>query len=169
MYAVVRTDNMAATDTRSLLVSAKYFVVNEDSEKVATAIENGNVIKLGGLISGEREVFEGGVVAATDKLDDVVLVASPEVMYDERKHNLHDFINEAGKIVRGYRLHSGDIFSVTAEALAVASPAVNQIVELAAGTKLKNVASATQGSTVVGKIIAKDTVGGKDFFVIKVN
>ena len=36
----------------------------------------------------EREIFEGSTPDAGDALDDVVLVATPEVMYDERMKNL---------------------------------------------------------------------------------
>ena len=166
-YGIVRTDNMYGTDVRAALVSIKYMGENGSTP---TAIENGSVLKVGALVEGEREIFVGGKVAATDKLEDVVLVASPEVVYDERKKNLDDYINEAGKACRGYRIHSGDIFSVTKEALAgETAPAVGNIVELAAGTKLKVVKSATSGSTAVGTIIAIDVVGRYTYYVIKAN
>lgn len=166
-YGIVRTDNMYGTDVRAALVSIKYMGANGSTP---TAIENGSVLKVGALVEGEREVFVGGNVAATDKVEDVVLVASPEVVYDERKKNLEDYINEAGKACRGYHIHSGDIFSVTKEALAgEAAPAVGNIVELAAGTKFKVVKSATSGSTTIGTIIAIDVVGRHTYYVIKAN
>lgn len=165
-YAVVRTDNMYGTDVRAALVSVKY--MGEDGS-TPTAIENGNVLKIGALIDGEREIYVGGAVAADDKINDVVLVASPEVMYDERKKNLDEYINDAGKACRGYHIHSGDIFSVTKEALAgAAAPAVGDVVELAAGTKLNVVTEAT-GATVVGTIIAVDVVGRYTYYAIKAN
>ena len=163
-HAVVRTDRMEGTGDRNSLVSIKYIV-----STTPTAIENGNVLKRGALIDGEREIFEGSTPAATDALDDVVLVATPEVMYDERLKNLDDFINEAGKIARAYHLRKGDIFSVTKEALdGAASPAVGNIVELKAGTKLNVVASLTASSTQVGKIIAIETVGKYTYYVVLV-
>ena len=163
-HAVVRTDRMEGTGDRNSLVSIKYIVSTPP-----TAIENGNVLKRGALIDGEREIFEGSTPAATDALDDVVLVATPEVMYDERLKNLDDFINEAGKIARAYHLRKGDIFSVTKEALdGAASPAVGNIVELKAGTKLNVVASLTASSTQVGKIIAIETVGKYTYYVVLV-
>lgn len=166
-YGVVRTDNMYGTDVRAGLVSVKYMGADG---KTATEIENGNVVKIGALMDGEREIFVGGNIAATDAVADIVLIASPEVMYDERKRNLDEFINEAGKACRGYRLHTGDIFSVTKEALAGATaPAVGNVVELAAGTKLNVAATATSGSTVVGKIIAIDIVGRYTYYAIKVD
>lgn len=165
-YGVVRTDKMMATDVRSMLESVKYM----GAGSTATAIDNGNVVKLdGSLMTGEREIKKGVTPAANDALDAIVLIASPEVMYDERKRNLDEFQNEAGKVCRGYHLHSGDIFSVTKDALdGVATPAVGNVVELKAGIKLNVAASATGGSTVVGKIIAVDVVGRYTYYVIQV-
>ena len=166
-YGIVRTDNMYGTDVRAALVSIKYMGADGSTP---TAIENGNVLKVGALISGEREVYVGGKVAANDKATDIVLIASPEVMYDERKKNLDEFINEAGKACRGYRLHSGDIFSVTKDALAgKATPAVGDVVELAAGTKLNVAATATSGSTTIGSVIDVNVVGRYTYYAIKVN
>ena len=171
-HAVVRTDNMFGTDNRSGLVSIKYITEEQQSEttvKVENEIENGNVLKVGALMEGEREIFEGSAVAATDDLSEVVLVASPEVMYDERLRNLDDFITEAGKPARGYRLHNGDLFSVTIEALdGSGDPAVGDIVELKAGTKLHYAASATASTTQVGKIIAIENAGRYTYYVIHV-
>lgn len=165
-YGVVRTDLMFGTDVRTGLVSVKYLGANGSTP---TAIENGNVLKLGALVTGEREVYVGSAVAANDAIKDVVLVANPEVAYDERVRNLDQYINEAGKIVRGYRFHKGDVFAVTKDALAgKASPAVEDVVEFAAGTKLNVAASATANSTVLGKIIAVETAGRYTYYVIRV-
>lgn len=165
-YGVVRTDRLMGTDVRSMLESVKYM----GAGSTATAIDNGNVVKLdGSLMTGEREIKKGVTPAANDALDAIVLIASPEVMYDERKRNLDEFQNEAGKVCRGYHLHSGDIFSVTKDALdGVSAPAVGNVVELKAGIKLNVAESATGGSTVVGKIIAVDVVGRYTYYVIQV-
>lgn len=165
-YAVVRTDRMSGTDDRARLVSVRY-----QPSDTMTAIENGNIVLLGDLESGSREIFKGDTPEASSALRDVVLIASPEVMYDERLRNLDEYINEAGKISRGYRLHTHCEFSVTAEALDAASDdllAVGSIVELQADTKLKVVASATQGSTVVGKIFDINVVGRYTYYAIEV-
>ena len=170
-YAVVRTDKLMGTDVRSMLESVKYLGADGSTP---TAIENGNVLKVGALEGDatngyEREVKVGSVPAANDTLDSIVLVATPEVMYDERLRNLDEFRNEAGAIVRGYHLHSGDIFSVTKPALdGKASPAIGDVVELKAGTKLNVAGSATNGSTVVGSILAIDVVGRNTYYVIQV-
>ena len=171
-YGVVRTDNLAGTDVRSMLVSIKYIVTTGSGASAVdteTAIENGNVLKVGPLINGEREIYKGTAPAAGDNIEDIVLVATPELMYDERKHNLDEFINEAGRPARGYKLHTGDVFSVTKEALdGKAKPAVGDKVELKAGTKLNVAASATSGSTQVGTIIAVDVVGRYTYYAIRV-
>lgn len=172
-HGVVRTDKLMGTDVRSMLVSLNYIVVDNNVE-TETAIDNGNIVKLGDLVEGEREIYKATAPAASDALADVVLVASPEVMYDEKLKDLADFYNEEGKNARGYRLHSGDIFSLTADALTGTTGesgtlAVGSIIELQAGTKLKAVASTTSGSTAVGKIIAIDVVGPYTYYVIQVD
>ena len=161
MNAVVRTDKMFATDNRAGLVSVRY-----QPGDVMTAIDNGNVVKIGALEEGSREVYKGATPAADDKIADIVLIASPEVMYDEHKHNLDEFKNAEGAIARGYRLHTNDIFSVTKEALTGEKPAVGKTVELTADTKLKVAASAT--GTEVGTIIDVNVVGRYTYYVIKV-
>lgn len=172
-YAVVRTDRMFGTDNRAGLVSVHYKTATGDRGALENAaIQNGNVVKIGALETGSREVYVGTTPAANDSIGAIALIASPEVIYDERKKNLDDFINEAGKIARGYRLHSGDIFSVTKDALdGAATPAVGDVVELKAGTKLnvKTAATgATGGSTVVGTIIDINIVGRYTYYAIQV-
>ena len=166
-YSVARTDNLMGTDVRSALVSVKYIKNN-----APTAIENGHVLKVGDLLDSEREIFAGVDVAANDKLAEVVLVVGPELLYNELKRRLDDYINVAGEPARAYRLHNGDTFSVTKDALAgAAEPAVGDVVELAAGTKL-NVAAkatgATEGSTVVGRIIHIEDTGTYVYYTVLV-
>lgn len=167
-YSVVRTDRMAGTDLRDQIVSAKYM----GSGSTATAIENGNVVKLDGLLEVttgvvEREIFKAVTPAADDDLKDVVLVCSPEVLYDERKKDLAEFRNEAGEVIRGYRFHSGDIFSATAGAFD-GTPEVGSVIELKAGTQMKAVASNTTGSTVIGTCIEVANAGSYTFYAILV-
>lgn len=164
MSAVVRTDKMFATDNRAGLVSVRY-----QPDDVITEIDNGNVVKLAGLEEGSREVFKGETPAANDAIENIVLVASPEVMYDERLRNLDDFTNAKGSIARGYHLHVNDIFSVTKEALVgVETPAIGNVVELAAGTKLNVAESATDGATLIGKIVDINVVGRYTYYAIQV-
>lgn len=164
-HAIVRTDKMAGTDVRSELVSVRY----QPSETM-TAIDNGNVVKLGALEDGSREIYKGLTPAKDDNIKDIVLVASPEIVYDARlAWGLGNFFNDANDIARGYRLHKDDIFSVTAEALAAeADIEVGNVVELDDGTKLKVVAEATSGSTAIGKVIDINIVSGVKFYAIEI-
>lgn len=168
IHAVVRTDLMSGTDVRADLVSITYMGADGQTP---TDIDNGNVLKVGSLMAGDREVFVGAVPAANSNLNDIVLLAAPEVMYDERLRNLSDFYNVKNKAVRGYRLRSGNLFGVTADGLEgtfTSANAVGKIVELQASTKLKVVASLTSGSTQVGTIEAVEVAGPYTYFVIKV-
>lgn len=165
-FGVVRIENMSGTKQPVDLLSLKY-----QESNVNTAIENGRVVLIGALETGEREIRLATVPAANSPLNSVALVASPELMYDERKRNLDEFRNEAGEIARGYRLRSGDIFSVTAEALddnTAAGIVVGKIVELQATNQLAVVDALTSQSTKVGTVIATDVVGTKTFYVIQV-
>lgn len=168
-YPVVRTDKMCGTDNRIDMYSLKYF----DKTEVAAEITNGSVVKRGELLSTTspaytaREVYVATDVAANTPLSEVILVATPEVTYDERLRDLDDFTNEAGKVSRGYGLHVGSMFSLTANAFE-GTPAKGDIVELAAGTKLKVVKSATGGSTKVGKIEAVEPAGKYTYYVVRV-
>lgn len=163
-YGVVRLDNMSGTTDGTLLRSVRFY----DGDKEA-AIENGRVVLIGDLLDGQREVRKATAPAATSPMNHIGLVAAPELMYDERKRNLTEFIDEAGENVRVYIPHVRDIFSVTAEALdAAAAIAKGNLVELQAGTKLKVVATATDKSTQVGKIVDIETVGSLTYYVIEV-
>ena len=167
-YGVIRTDLLSGTDQRADMVSLRYMGANG---KTPTEIENGSVVVLDGLMEGEREIRVGKTPTASAALDTIAIVATPEMLYDERKKNLSDFINEAGKTCRGYIPRSRNIFSVTAEGLDIAegvTPEVGYAVELGSTPKLKVVASATSGSTKVGEIIAIDKTTRYTYYVIKI-
>ena len=157
-YAYVRTDNMSGTTVAKDLASAKFY-----ASETEAAIDNGNVVTIEGYITGEREVRKAVAPTAATKLRDLYLVASPEVVKDKDYYGLGDFVNEAGSIIRCYRLTSGDIFSVTKEALD-GTANVGNIVEAQAGTKMKVVASATASTTTIGKVMALED----EYIVIEV-
>lgn len=164
IHAVVRTDEMLATTASAGLYSVKY----NDGTDFAD-IDNGHVVALDSLMKNEREIWKAVTPAANSDIKQIVLIATPEVMHDERLRNLSDFYNEAGIDARGYMLHSGDIFSVTAEALDGAdTDAKGKIVELQADTKMKVVSAATSGSTAIGSIVDIETVGALTYYVIRV-
>ena len=165
IHGVVRTDSMISTGASAGLFSFKYFGADGN----AADIDNGCVVKLDGLMEDERELYKGVAPAADTSLSDVVLVGTPEVMYDERLRNLSDFYNEAGVACRGYMLHTGDIFSVTTTGVdAAAEVAVGDVAELQAGIKLKIAKTLTASSTQVGTVIAVEQVGTLTYVVIRV-
>jgi hypothetical protein len=165
-YAIVRTDLMSGTRNPADIVNVKYSPSGTD-----TAIENGHVVLLGALDTSERDVFVGATPSRNSDLSKCVLIATPEVEADERKKNLNEFRNAAGAICRGYYMRSGNVFSVTADALTNGTGgtiAIGDIVELQDGTKFKVVAAgtgSTEGSTPVGNIY---TIEG-DYYVIRVS
>lgn len=166
-HAVVRTDNLASTDVRGGedLVSVRY-----QPSSTMTDIDNGNVVLLSGLEAGEREIYVGVTPAANSPIEDIVIITTPEVMYDERLRNLDEWYNVAGKPARGSHFHRNDTFSVTKDALdGKAAPEVGDIVELKAGTKMNVAASLTSGSTQIGTILAIEQAGRYLFYVIKVD
>lgn len=175
-YPVVRTDKMFGTDNRTGLYSVKYIVESTEggqTVKTPTEITNGSVVKLGALVSTvtpaytAREVYEANDVAADTALSEVVLIASPEVCYDERLRDLDDFTNEADTIARAYALTKGSIFSLTANAFD-GTPAKGKLVELKAGHKFNAVTSITSGSTKVGVIDTVETAGKYTYYVVRV-
>ncbi len=163
-YGVFRSDLMTGTIDPSQLENVRYY----DSGAYQD-IENGNVVLLDSLIG--RDLWKAVKPAATSDIGDIVILGTPEMMYDETKKNLDEFINSKDIPARGYHLVKNNKFSVTADALTNGTGsdmAVGNIVELQAGTKLKVVASATVSSTVVGKIIRIEAKGGYTWYVIRV-
>lgn len=170
-HCVIRTDRMAGTDVASYLVSCRYKTVNASSQTVDADIDNGNVVKLSTLLTGEREVYKAEKPAANTALKDLAVIATPEVNYCVCEKGIENFYNKAGKICRAYRLHEHDMFGVTAEGLVatdISAVAVGDLVEVAADTKLHVVSSLTQGSTQVGVIEAIEQAGQFKYYVIRV-
>lgn len=164
-HAVIRKDRLYGTNVAPALVS----LVFHGSNNKAAAIDNGNVVKLVALMDDERELYKAVAPAANTSLEELAIVGTNEVMYDERKKNLDEFFNEAGNAALGYRPHKGDMFGVTAEGLdAAAEIKKGDIVELQAGTKLKVVKTATTGSTKVGVIADINKTGRYTYYVVEV-
>lgn len=110
-YAIIRTDLMSGTKQPTDLISLRFY----DADGKPAEVENGVIVKLEGYEDGEREVMKAVAATAGADLNECAIVAGVEVMYDERKKNLDEFINEAGKATRGYIPRSRNIFSLTKE------------------------------------------------------
>lgn len=155
-YGVVRTDNMSGTTLGKDLVSVKYQASGADA-----AIENGAVVLVGDYIDGE--VRKASAPAANSPLGSIALIASEEIVKDKNMNTLDEFINKAGAVSRGYRLRSGDIFSLKAAAID-GTAKKDSVIELQVGTKLKAVDSLTASSTKIGTVTKVEG----EWFVIEV-
>lgn len=158
-YAVVRLDRMSGTYDGSKLLSAKYY----ENDKAAD-IQNGSVVHITDELL-DREVFKVIAPTADDTKATIGLVASVELIKDSCciVTAIDEFVNKAdGESQRVYRLETGDIFSVTAEAIN-GSPTKGGYVKL--GTTVKWEA-ATAADGAIGSIIDTEIVGGKTYYVI---
>lgn len=159
-YCVVRTDKMHGTEVGADLVAVKY----NDGTGYA-AIENGNVVALDAYLG--NDLWKAVKPTAKQALGKVALIANPEIFVDY-EHPLDQYINEAGKEIRGYLLRQGDIFSITADGIDGTlglGDDDNAYVEIQAGTKLKAVEAATNA---VAELIAIDVVGNYTYYVLRV-
>ena len=148
-YACFRSDNMSGTTLGKNLVAIKYRPDGDD-----VAIENGNIVAVGGFIAGEQDVRVGTTPAEDTPLKDLAVMGAPEVDKTKDYNTVDEFVNKAGVAARAYRLVSHDQYSVTAEALnADDEIAVGDVVEAQASTKASVVKAAT-GATVIGHVIA---------------
>ena len=112
---------------------------------------------------GGGEVMKAVAAKAGDDLNDCAIVAGVEVMYDERKKNLDEFINEAGKATRGYIPRSRNIFSVTAEGFVSGTvPKKGDAVGIGANGKI------AAGSTGLGTCVDVEVVGRHTYYAIKI-
>lgn len=164
-HAVVRTDSMYGTDSRPDPICFKYMGSDGSAE---TEIDNGHVVTVDKIVDKEREIWSAKDVETNSPVDNIILVASPELEYDEHLKALDQFYNKAKSICRGYRLHNGNIFSVTPDALTGEEASVGKKIELAKGNSFNVVTEATEGSTQVGKVIAIEQVGLYKYVVISV-
>ena len=152
--AIIRLDNISATHDGALLKSVK----------LNKALQNGSVVAIKGLVTGEREIHETATPEVTTTYFGIL--CTPELMYDEKKL-MDEFENGTEKPARAFIPQKGDIFSATVEAFS-ATPKVGQAVELGTN-EIMNVADpGPSSSTQIGSIIEVDAVGSKVFYVVEV-
>jgi len=168
-HAIIRTDLMIGTDVGAYLGMGRYL---GGDGATPTAIDNGNVVKIGNLIEGERDLRVYTTPAANTPIDQIGIIASPERFYDGLTHGAKDYVNIEGHNLRVYLLAgmtSSACFTVTADGFEIAAGATPEkgwTAELMAGTKLKLVATATAGATVVGKVISVTKLEGVEAYTI---
>lgn len=145
-YTVINTDLMSGTKQPADLVSVRVYNAAGDT---TIECENGAIVELSALEEGEREVYIGKLATASSDLANCVVIDAPEVFYDERKKNLEEWINEAGRPVRGYRLNQNDVFGITVDGFVSATaPAKGDSVALGAGGKIEGSGAGTALGTV---------------------
>lgn len=168
-HAIIRTDLLAGTDVGAYLGMGRY--LGSDGVTPA-AIDNGHVVKIGDLIEGERDLRVYTAPAANTAIDQIGIIASPERFYDGLTHGAKDYENPEGHNLRTYLLNcmtSSSCFTVTADGFEIAAGATPEkgwTAELQADTKMKLVATATAGATVIGKVIDVTRLEGVDAYVI---
>ena len=158
-YTVIRTDLMSGTKQPADLVSLRFY----DAEGKQAEVENGVIVELQGYEDGEREVMKAVAASAGADLNECAIVAGVEVMYDERKKNLDEYINEAGKAVRGYIPRSRNMFAVTKDGFVGGTvPAKDAEVGIGEGGKID------AAGTGLGKCVDIEVVGSYTYYVIKI-
>lgn len=158
-YCVFRSDLLSGTDVAADLVSCR--VYDENGETIA--VENGTIVELQGYEEGEREVMKAVLATASSKMSDCAIIGTPEVMYDERKKNLDEFINEPGSICRGYIPRGRNMYSITKEGFVGAAEPTDGT-ELGIGADGK----VDPAGTGWGSIMAVEQAGRYTYFVIKI-
>lgn len=162
-YGIVRTDSVKATKAGGIK-SGRYYV-NIDP----TAIDNGCLVKLDSLISGERDLWKvvapGAVTAGN-----LYIVASPEIIYDESLKSsgaLDKFQNATGANITLIPLEVGDTFSISDDVITEINdvddiPAVgNYVTPSDTGVKWTEILATSLDTEVFrGKIVAREVYNG---------
>lgn len=135
------------------------YVGNIEAITCASDLDNGNIVNLGGFASGEREIRTATLpVTATLETAEVLIVYTPEVMYEAGK-NKKDFYNPANSVARAYHLTVGDIFTITDDGISGTSVVGKYLVPANGSAKL-TVADDLSGNTrFAALIIEKGTLG----------
>lgn len=107
--AIVRKDKLLAGYNGNL----ESVIVHDNAGTSQVSTTNGVFVVVEGLMEGQREVKKARLADVDDVALDVLLVHNSEVMYDERKYKLDDFVIAEGKVARAYRLYDGDIITLT--------------------------------------------------------
>ena len=158
-YAVIRTDLLSGANQPADLVSLRFY----DAGGAQAEVENGVIVKLEGYEDGEREVMKAVAATAGADLNECAIVAGVEVMYDERKKNLDEYINEAGKAIRGYIPRSRNVFSVTKDGFVNGTvPTKGATVGIGNGGKID------ASGTGLGECVDVEVAGRYTYYAIKI-
>lgn len=119
-------------------------------------MDNGSVVHLGDLVSGNGELRQV-VVPSTASItaDELLFVASPEIqgpMY-EPYSTLQDFYNPANKPARAYRFRKGDQFLITTDGFDGTAAKDSYLIPQNGSVRLAVAADLSGGTTWAAQII----------------
>ena len=110
--------------------------------------------------------FEVEAPLANTPASDLWVVTTPEVIADERKKNLSDFINKADSIITIDKLTTNDIFSVTADGFdGTATATYGVYLNNAGGVKPTISSVSTNMGTKIGEVL--DITNSKTAIIVK--
>lgn len=157
-HVMFRSDAMAGTILGQYLASIR---VGKD------AIDNGMLVAVGALEAGQREVKVIGDIAATTPVGNIAVLGSEEVVKSKNYNTVGEFTNEGNSIARGYILHDGGAYSVTAGAFdGGVVPTVGAKVYAKAGAHLHT--TTAEGNVEIGSCEAIETDGATVWYVIRI-
>ena len=159
-YTVFRSDLLSGTDVAADLVSVRVY---DGSNPIA--VENGTIVEITGQEKGNRDVFKAKLATSASEVGKCAIVGSDETMYDERKKNIDEFINEAGTIARGYIPRSRNMFSITKEGFAGGKVPTGTGVAVGIGANGK----LDTAGTGFGTVVAIEKTRRYTYYVIKID
>ncbi|MDY8023389.1 hypothetical protein [Paenibacillus polymyxa] len=123
-------------------------------------LKNGAITTIGGLVAGQREVVQGATPVDVT-VDEILLVASPEIVYEKEKHNIHDFINKAGERYRAFHYAIGDTVTVTDDMITGTSVKDQYLIPVNGSEKLKAAADLSGGTRFAARVLDKVKLYGE--------
>ena len=153
-HVMFRSDAMAGTTLGQYLVSLR----------VATEIDNGMLVAVGALEEGQREVKAMAAITAETKVGAIAVLGSEEVDKEASFDTVGGFTNKKGTIARGYILHDGGAYAVTAGAFEGGVPAKDAKVFAKAGSNKHF----TAGDVEIGTCEAIENDGATTWYVIRI-
>ncbi|QWU13394.1 hypothetical protein SAMN04487895_10360 [Paenibacillus sophorae] len=133
---------------------------NIESVLLNVDLENGAITTIGGLVDGKREVVQGATPVNVS-IEEILLIASPEIVYEAEKHNILDFVNKAGKPARAYHYTVGDTVTITDDMIDGTSVKNQYLVPENGSAKLKAVADLSGDARFAALVLEKVMLYGE--------
>lgn len=160
-HVMFRSDAMAGTTLGQYLVSLR----------VANEIDNGMLVAVGSLEAGQREVKAMAAIATTTTVGAIAVLGSEEVDKEASFDTVGGFTNKVGTIARGYILHDGGAYAVTAGAFDTGKiPVVGNTIYAKINTNLHttDAKSGDDNNVKIGTCEAIETDGATTWYVIRI-